>query len=56
MTGAFVLAVKDWRAVFTIRGSVLAVERIASGWRPKDLALGIGEELEVHRAFVARFG
>lgn len=53
---AFVLAVKDWRAVFTIRGRVLQVERIASGWRPKDLALGIGEELEVHRAFVARFG
>lgn len=54
--GVFVLAVKDWRAAFTVAGSVLAVERIASGWRPKDLALGVGDELAVHRAFVARFG
>ncbi len=54
--GAFVLAVKDWRATFTIEGNVLAVERIGTGYRPKDLALGIGEELLVHRAFVARFG
>lgn len=53
---AFVLAVKDWRATFTIRSNVLLVERIGTGWRPKDLALGVGEDLAVHRAFVARFG
>lgn len=63
---AFVLAVKDWRATFTIRSNVLVVERIGTGWRPKDLALGaprlrgdatdVGEDLAVHRAFVARFG
>ncbi|MBS2016110.1 MAG: tRNA (N6-threonylcarbamoyladenosine(37)-N6)-methyltransferase TrmO [Deltaproteobacteria bacterium] len=53
---AFVLAVKDWRATFTVRSNVLEVARIGSGWRPKDLANGIGEELAVHRAFVARFG
>jgi len=54
--GGFLLAVKDWRARFTVDGSALTVHRILSGWRPKDLALGAGEELAVHRAFVAKFG
>jgi len=44
-----VLAVKEWRVRFRVDGRKVVVERIATGYRPK-------ERPEVHRAFVARFG
>jgi tRNA-Thr(GGU) m(6)t(6)A37 methyltransferase TsaA len=52
-----VLAVKEWRAVFVARTGekIIDVVRVRSGQSPRDLARG-GPELEVHRAFVARFG
>jgi tRNA-Thr(GGU) m(6)t(6)A37 methyltransferase TsaA len=54
--GASLLAAKEWRARFTTEGRTITVDRIASGYRPKELATGEGAILDLHRAFAARFG
>jgi tRNA-Thr(GGU) m(6)t(6)A37 methyltransferase TsaA len=48
------LAVKEWRVRFHAEGRSVVVERIASGYRPRDLATGAAPTLHVD--FVARFG
>jgi tRNA (adenine37-N6)-methyltransferase len=48
-----VLAVKDFRARFTVEGRRIVVHSIASGYRPRELATNPAPELEPHRAFVA---
>ncbi len=53
---AFVLAVKEWRVAFSVRGSIVHVDRIHSGYRPRELAIGRSDVHDVHRRFVARFG
>lgn len=54
--GASILAAKEWRARFTVDGRAIVVERVDSGYRAKELASREGPVLDVHRAFVARFG
>jgi tRNA-Thr(GGU) m(6)t(6)A37 methyltransferase TsaA len=57
--GGLVLAVKDWRvriAASDPAERTLTALRISTGWRAKELATGTDPSLEVHRAFVARFG
>jgi tRNA (adenine37-N6)-methyltransferase len=55
--GTYVLAVKDWRVRFVIDGRVVTVQRIATGYRDKELATAApGTPEELHRAFVATFG
>lgn len=51
-----VLAVKDWRVRFAAEDGVARVERLDTGYRPRDLARGQESAHELHRAFVARFG
>lgn len=45
------LALKDWRAWFRVEGERVTVERIGSGYRPRELATAPDE----HRAFVQHF-
>jgi tRNA-Thr(GGU) m(6)t(6)A37 methyltransferase TsaA len=54
----FMLAFKDWRAHFRVEGRTVIVLSVVSGYRPKELFGGGGDEavLAPHRAFVARFG
>ena len=53
-SGAWMLAVKDWRVTFRVEGTTVAVEHITTGYRPSQL---FGTEApEVHRAFVERWG
>jgi tRNA-Thr(GGU) m(6)t(6)A37 methyltransferase TsaA len=63
--GVSVIAVKAWRARFRGgegKGSEVVVERMMSGYRPKELASGAAsgtggtEEIALHRAFEAEFG
>lgn len=56
--GGRVLAVKAWRARFREEEGArrLVVERIASGYRPREIAEGREPVHAVHRAFVERFG
>ena len=49
----FVLAVKDFRARFTVDGQRIVVHAITSGYRPRELATNPAPELDAHRAFVA---
>ncbi len=51
---AFRLAVKEFRAWFRVRGDVVEVFRIGSGFRPKEREQR--EDLAVHRELEARFG
>ena len=52
----FVLALKEWRARFRIDGRAVEVLRVASGYRPSELAkVGGDPVLDLHRAFVSRF-
>ena len=46
-----VLALKEWRAHFRVDGRAIVVERIASGYKPRELALR--EELALHREIEA---
>ena len=50
------LAVKAWRADFTVEGRRLVVVRVRSGYRPSQLAAGSLEGIELHADFVAAFG
>ncbi|HJK91332.1 MAG TPA: tRNA (N6-threonylcarbamoyladenosine(37)-N6)-methyltransferase TrmO [Polyangiaceae bacterium LLY-WYZ-15_(1-7)] len=52
----YVLAIRSWRCHFVEVGGELVVERLASGEKPKTLALDEREALDVHRDFVATFG
>jgi tRNA-Thr(GGU) m(6)t(6)A37 methyltransferase TsaA len=52
----FVLAVKEWRARFSVDGSRITVLGLRTGYRPRELALNLDGSLDAHRAFVARFG
>ena len=52
----FLLAVKEWRARFTVFGSRIAVLGIRSGYRPRELVENRDSALDAHRAFVERFG
>lgn len=54
--GELVLAVKEWRARFSVEGRTMTVDHVFSGYRPRELAHGTDAKLAVHRAFVARFG
>ena len=54
-TDGFRLAVKDFRVRFRLDGRRVDVEAILTGYRPSELATRAGPELELHRAFVARF-
>ena len=56
--GELLLAVKEWRARFTVdvAASAIAVDALRTGFRARDLANGADPALEVHRAFVALFG
>jgi tRNA (adenine37-N6)-methyltransferase len=51
-----VLAVKDWRVAFQTRERKISISSIRTGYRERQLALGSEGILEVHRAFVARYG
>jgi tRNA-Thr(GGU) m(6)t(6)A37 methyltransferase TsaA len=51
---ALLLAVKDFRARFSVDGQRITVLSIATGYRPKELALNLSPELDAHRALVAR--
>ena len=52
----FVLAVKEWRARFSVAGNVVRVHSIASGFREAQLARGdAAPEMAAHREFRARF-
>jgi tRNA-Thr(GGU) m(6)t(6)A37 methyltransferase TsaA len=53
---AFVLAVKEWRARFSVDGPRITVERIRSGYRPREIVENHDPVLDAHRAFVAHFG
>lgn len=55
--GALLLAVKEWRARFSVdpAKSSMEVEALRSGFRARELA-GTEPGLSLHRAFVARFG
>jgi tRNA (adenine37-N6)-methyltransferase len=52
----WVLAHKAWRLDFSIEARVVMVTAIHTGYRPSALEEGLEPELELHRAFVARFG
>lgn len=54
--GEFVLAVKDWRARFSVTERNIKVRLILSGYRPRELANVGDPKLALHRAFVAVFG
>lgn len=50
----FVLAVKDFRARFTLDGVRVTVTELRSGYRPRELATSTDPALDAHRAFVER--
>jgi hypothetical protein len=57
----WVLAHKAWRLDFSIQDRTVTVSSLHSGYRPSALAAGevesgSAQELELHRAFVTRFG
>lgn len=57
-SGELVLAVKEWRARFTVSvdDATITVDLLRSGFRPRELARGDDPALALHRAFVGRFG
>ncbi|HEX6764661.1 MAG TPA: tRNA (N6-threonylcarbamoyladenosine(37)-N6)-methyltransferase TrmO [Polyangiaceae bacterium] len=52
----FVLAVKEWRARFVVDGPRIVVTHVRSGYRPREIVENPAPDLDVHRAFVERFG
>lgn len=53
--GTSLLAHKAFRLPFTTQDRTLVVEGVRTGYRPRELALGEGDELALHRDFVAAF-
>lgn len=51
----YVLAVKDFRAEFTVHERVITVHTLKSGYRPEALFSPDGDAPEAHRAFVLRY-
>lgn len=51
----FRLAIKEWRVRFRVEARSVTVESISTGYRPAQLASD-DPALDIHRAFVARFG
>ncbi len=49
------LAVKEWRALFTVTGREVAVLRVDSGFRPGQLARLEDPSLDAHREYLARW-
>ena len=49
------IAIKEWRARFTVAGRTLLVDRLLSGYRPAELESRPGAALDLHRAFAAAF-
>jgi tRNA-Thr(GGU) m(6)t(6)A37 methyltransferase TsaA len=47
------LAVKDWRAFFTVEGRTVTVREIKSGYRARELFAAEGGASDAHKAFVA---
>jgi tRNA-Thr(GGU) m(6)t(6)A37 methyltransferase TsaA len=54
--GGFVLAVREWRVVFRVEGAMVTVMRIHTGYRASELFGSTDPSLDVHRAYVERFG
>ena len=56
--GRRVLAVKAWRALFRVEDEPrrIVVERVFSGYRPREIEQGKEPDHAIHRAFVERFG
>jgi tRNA-Thr(GGU) m(6)t(6)A37 methyltransferase TsaA len=50
--GALQIAVKEWRARFTVEGRSICVERILSGYKRQELVDGEGPALALHRDFL----
>ncbi|HMI84488.1 MAG TPA: tRNA (N6-threonylcarbamoyladenosine(37)-N6)-methyltransferase TrmO [Polyangiaceae bacterium] len=50
------LAVKDWRVDFVVEGRAITVSSISTGYRASELASSADPAVDVHRAFVDRFG
>jgi tRNA-Thr(GGU) m(6)t(6)A37 methyltransferase TsaA len=53
--GALQVAVKEWRARFTVEGRAICVERILSGYRRQELVGGEGPVLALHRDYAREF-
>jgi hypothetical protein len=51
-----VLAVREWRVIFVVEGTVVTVQRIHSGYRSSELFGSTDPSLDVHRAYAERFG
>lgn len=49
------LAHKAFRLAFSVDDRTLLVTGVRTGYRPRELALGAGADLELHRRFVAAF-
>jgi tRNA-Thr(GGU) m(6)t(6)A37 methyltransferase TsaA len=49
------LAIKDWRVQFRVEGTLIVVDSLSTGYRPRQLAGETDAKLAVHRRFVARF-
>jgi len=54
--GGYQLAVREWRVAFRVEGSVVLVERVHTGYRASALFGSNDPALDVHRAYVERFG
>ncbi len=52
----FVIAIKDFRARFTVEGQRVLVSSLFSGYKPRALIEASGDVPELHRAFVATYG
>lgn len=52
----FTIAFEAWRARFRIEGQRVLVERVRTGYRPRQLASDPDPALHPHRALVARYG
>jgi tRNA-Thr(GGU) m(6)t(6)A37 methyltransferase TsaA len=50
------LAVKDWRVHFRVEARTVTVDAITTGYRARDLASSRDPVVDIHRAFVSRFG
>jgi len=54
--GGFMLAVREWRVIFVVEDAVVTVRRIHTGYRASELFGSKDPSLDVHRAYVERFG
>lgn len=54
--GASILAVKDWRVLFRVDDRTIVVDRIRTGYRPRELARPEDPTRALHSVFAARFG